>query len=284
MSDAGTGRGRATVVVARRVVPGRDLEFQRWLKRLRRAVEKAPGYAGAAFHPPQAEHPDEWLIAYSFDDAAALERWLDSPARRELIDESSTLIVGEPREQRIAEPTPAGDADTLTLVSSVELQPGTEEEHRARHDTAVAAAERMGGLVRAELLPAVPGVQPETVALFTFRTKDDLDAWLGSSERAASLDAIAPLTAGERTVNVVGGFAGWFGRHDTPGPQRWKQALVVLIGLVPLSIASTLAREVVAPGLPLLAGVVLGVLVNVAILTWLVMPRLTRALGPWLAR
>lgn len=284
MSDAGTGRGRATVVVARRVAPGRDLEFQRWLKRLRRAVEKAPGYAGAAFHPPQAEHPDEWLIAYSFDDAAALERWLDSPERTELIDESSTLIVGEPREQRIAEPTPAGDADTLTLVSSVELRPGTEAAHRARHDEAVAAAERMGGLVRAELLPAVPGVQPETVALFTFRTKDDLDAWLGSSERAASLDAIAPLTAGERTVNVVGGFAGWFGRHDTPGPRRWKQALVVLIGLVPLSIASTLAREVVAPGLPLLAGVVIGVLVNVAILTWLVMPRLTRALGSWLVR
>jgi uncharacterized protein len=284
VSDARADRGRATVVVARRVAPGRDLEFQRWLKRLRRAVEKAPGYAGAAFHPPQAEHPDEWLIAYSFDDAAALDRWLGSPERAELIDESSTLIIGEPREQRIAEPTPAGDADTLTLVSSVELRPGAEEEHRARHDDAVAAAERMGGLVRAELLPAVPGVQPETVALFTFRTKDDLDAWLASDERAASLDAIAPLTAGERTVNVVGGFAGWFGRHDVPGPRRWKQALVVLIGLVPLSIASTLAREVVAPGLPLLVGVVVGVLVNVAILTWLVMPRLTRALGSWLAR
>jgi hypothetical protein len=284
VSDARADRGRATVVVARRVAPGRDLEFQRWLKRLRRAVEKAPGYAGAAFHPPQAQHPDEWLIAYSFDDAAALERWLDSPERAELIDESSTLIRGEPREQRIAEPHPQNDADTLTLVSSVELRPGTEEEHHALHGAAVAAAQRTGGLVRAELLPAVPGVQPETVVLFTFRTKDDLDAWLASDERRASLEAIAPLTAGARTVNVVGGFAGWFGHHDGSGPRRWKQALVVLIGLLPLSIATTLAREAVAPGMPLLAGVVGGVLVNVALLTWLVMPRLTRALGPWLDR
>ena len=125
---------------------------------------------------------------------------------------------------------------------------------------------------------------PETVALLTFRTKDDLDAWLASDARRASLAAIAPLTVGARTVNVVGGFAGWFGQHDGSGPRRWKQALVVLLGLTPLSIASTLAREVVAPGLPLLVGVVVGVLVNVAILTWLVMPRLTRAFGPWLDR
>ena len=73
--------GQATVVISRHVAPGREREFQRWLGRLRRAVEAAPGYAGSSFHPPQADHPDEWLIVYRFVDVDHLDLWLASPTR-----------------------------------------------------------------------------------------------------------------------------------------------------------------------------------------------------------
>lgn len=272
--------GQATVVISRHVAPGREREFQRWLGRLRRAVEAAPGYAGSSFHPPQADHPDEWLIVYRFVDVDHLDLWLASPTRRELVDQGQALIVGEPREQRLAEPS----AGSLTLVSSIQLRPGTEPAFRALHERGVAAARRLGGLVRAELLPAVPGAQPETVALLTFATHDDLDRWLESDERRATLEAMAPYAEGSRTTNVVGGFGGWFGPSAGKQPRRWKQAVAVILALVPVSIAITAVRLAVAPGLPPMVGVGIGAAINVVVLTWVVMPWLTRALGPWLSR
>lgn len=86
---------QATVVISRRVAPGRDLDFQRWLGRLRRAVEQAPGFAGAAFHPPQHEHPGEWLITYRFTDPTSLDQWLSSPVRTELIEATPRRDLGE---------------------------------------------------------------------------------------------------------------------------------------------------------------------------------------------
>jgi len=46
----------------------------------------------------------------------------------------------------------------------------------------------------------------------------------------------------------------------------------------------TLAREALAPQLPLLAAVSVTAVCNVAALTWIVMPLLTAWLRPWLTR
>ena len=46
----------------------------------------------------------------------------------------------------------------------------------------------------------------------------------------------------------------------------------------------TLAREALAPQLPLLAAVSVTAVCNVAALTWIVMPLLTAWLRPWLIR
>jgi antibiotic biosynthesis monooxygenase (ABM) superfamily enzyme len=171
----------------------------------------------------------------------------------------------------------------VTLVSAVRLRAGAEAAHRDLHDLAVAHARRLGGLVRDELVPAIPGVQPETVALLTFRDRPALDRWLGAEERTAALDAMADLVDGERTLTVVGGYAGWFSGAETQ-PPRWKQAVAVMVGLVPVSLLVTLAREQLLPALPLAGAVTITSLSNVVALTWFVMPLLTQALRPWLTR
>src|SRR5271157_378668 len=94
-------------------------------------------------------------------------------------------------EQRIIQP----GSGTVTLISAVRLRPGTEEAHRQLHTEAVAAAQQLGGLIRQELVPAVCGAQPETVALLTFQTRADLDRWLSAPVRRQLLDAMANLTA-----------------------------------------------------------------------------------------
>jgi len=65
-------------------------------------------------------------------------------------------------------------------------------------------------------------------------------------------------------------------------PPKYKMVVVVSAGLYPLVILATLF---VTPHLPLpfLARTLITTVLNVAIMTFVVMPQLTRLLQPWLA-
>jgi antibiotic biosynthesis monooxygenase (ABM) superfamily enzyme len=117
----------------------------------------------------------------------------------------------------------------------------------------------------------------------TLAIRDDLDRWLTSAPRQDVLARMQPLIVGDRTVNVVGGFAGWFTAGPV-APRRWRRALAVFLGLVPVSLLVALVRTALLPHAPLPVGVVLGAAANVVLLTWFVMPTVTRRLEPWLMR
>ena len=220
------------------------------------------------------------MITYRFANPASLDRWLVSPQRLALIEESGALLIAPPVEQRVVEPR----RDGVTLVSSVRVRPGANDAYQALHGQGVAAAQKLGGLVRSELIPPIPAAQDDTVAILTFADRPALDRWVASSERHSVLAAMSELTDGQRTLNVVGDFAGWFGGSSQRPPRRWKQAIVVIAGLIPVALLVTLARQALAPQLPLLAAVSVTAVCNVAALTWIVMPLLTAWLRPWLTR
>lgn len=272
--------GEATVVVSRLVRPGETRNFERWLHRLQRAVEQAPGHVATTVRPPDSDGSSEWVVLYRFRSAGDLDNWLCSAKRLALVEAGAAYLVDQPVEQRILHPGP----DSVTLVSAVRLRHGTAERHRLLHERGVADARQMGGLIRAELIPACVNAQPDTVAVMTFRSRAQLDRWLESAERRAVLDDMAELLDRPRTINIVGGYAGWFAGSGTGGPKRWKQAVAVVAGLIPVSLAVTVVREAVLPAAPTLAVVVINAVVNVVLLTWVVMPVLTRALRSWLAR
>jgi antibiotic biosynthesis monooxygenase (ABM) superfamily enzyme len=273
-------RQPATVLVSRRVHDGEARQFRRWLRRLRRQIRRAPGFLDYRVHPPPTYNDNECVITYRFADAASLDRWLVSPQRLALIEESGALLTAAPVEQRVVEPR----RDGVTLVSSVRVRPGADDAYQALHGQGVAAAQKLGGLLRSELIPPIPAAQDDTVAILTFADRPALDRWLASPERHSVLAAMSELTDGQRTLNMVGDFAGWFGGGSHRPSRRWKQAIVVIAGLIPVALLVTLAREALAPQLPLLAVVSVTAVCNVAALTWIVMPLLTAWLRPWLTR
>lgn len=273
-------RGAPTVVVARQVVPGREPEFERWIRRLSLAASAAPGHVRSDVEPPGPAHPDEWTIVYRFADIGHLRAWLESPERAALIAEGADLIVGPAREQVLALPT-----DTVTAVSSVRVRPEHQETYRELHEEMLTVISTFPGFRRSEVVEPVPGIQDDTVVLFAFDERPQLDAWLASDERRRIVERMAPLVEGDRVVNVLGGFAGWFGTDGASAEvRRWKQAATVLLALAPTTVVVNLARVAVLPDLPLVPAVLLGNLVTVPILTWGIMPQLTRVLDGWLRR
>jgi antibiotic biosynthesis monooxygenase (ABM) superfamily enzyme len=191
------------------------------------------------------------------------------------------LLDGPEREQLVVLDR---HVDPVTAVISVRVDPQHQAEYLELYHQIDDAMSRAPGFVRTELFEPVPGTQEDTVVVFTFDGREHLDAWLTSTERRAILEQMQPYIQAPHTVTVVGGFGGWFDLGGNRTPKSWKQAAVVLLALYPTVLAITLIDNWILPDPWLPVDVLIGNIIGVAILTWLVMPPLTRRLSGWLSR
>jgi antibiotic biosynthesis monooxygenase (ABM) superfamily enzyme len=129
------------------------------------------------------------------------------------------------------------------------------------------------------------GVQDEWTALYRFDSDEHLDAWLESAERQRLLDE------GKRFKNfslkrISAPFGSWFtpsgGEGGGEAPAQWKTALSVLVGLYPTVVLLSLAISELWKKAELWESLLIGNILSVSLLTWAVMPIVTRALRFWL--
>lgn len=80
-----------TVLVARRVQPGREVEFEDWAESLTRAASVFDGFLGAGLLRP-GHTGEDWNVVYRFANAEALARWEDSPIRAKLLAEGERVM------------------------------------------------------------------------------------------------------------------------------------------------------------------------------------------------
>lgn len=281
MTTVNRDRHRPTVIVARQCRPGREREFERWIRRLVAKAADAPGYVDAELQPPNELHPDEWVVVYQFADGGSLETWLRSSTRAALMATGNDLVAGEPREQVVAL---SADSERVTAVSSVRVAPGAADDFRALHEQVLVELAMSPGFLRADLFEPVEGVQDDTVVVLAFDSRANLDHWLQSDERRRILVEMERYTEGDRTVNVVGGFAGWFESMAGMQVKKWKSAVAILLALIPTSLAFTALRLALFPDLAPALATVIGNVVGIFVLTWLLMPLVTRHLDSWLRR
>lgn len=71
-----------TVVVTRRVKPGREPAYEAWLERLIREASVLPGYLGTNVQRPAATGPREYTSVFRFDSVEHLRAFEDSDLRR----------------------------------------------------------------------------------------------------------------------------------------------------------------------------------------------------------
>ncbi|MGB5168021.1 MAG: antibiotic biosynthesis monooxygenase [Acidimicrobiia bacterium] len=273
-----------TVVVARHVNPGSEDDFRAWDRRIRAAAAAHAGFLGSEVQEPNPSHPGEWVTVYSFATVEQLDAWLESEDRKALIEEVQGMIDGPGREQHVAGLRTA--PEPVTVVFSQRIAPHNEAEFVELHDDVVGRLRKFEGFLGSDLLQPVKGVQDEHVIVASFASRADLDRWLESDSRREWLVRTDQLVEGDRTVNVVGGFGGWFpARPDQPeGPKRWKQSIAVFLALFPTSLIITLGRVEAAPNMNVVLSVFIGNVLGILALTYVLMPRVTRWLGSWLTR
>jgi antibiotic biosynthesis monooxygenase (ABM) superfamily enzyme len=273
-------RSVPTSIVSYTVHPDDQAAFGVWINRLLNVVVAAPGYVSAAVHRPDVSHEDQWITIYRFTDRVSLDAWLDSELRMELLAGAEDMIVGDEHIQIVA-----GERSraAVRIVSSYCLTPGTDSEHimaRAILDRSLAT---FPGFVSSETLPPVEGVQRDTVLMLTFDTDEHVRSWIDSPERAIFLEALDPIIEGDLTTNVVGSFGGWFSSTHSDSVKRWKQVVIVLAALVPLSLVVAGLEDWLWPGLARVPAILVADVITIFVLTYLLMPPLTRSASRWLS-
>lgn len=138
--------------------------------------------------------------------------------------------------------------------------------------------------------------------LYRFTGDDTLEAWERSPEREWWLSMGQGFVRSERTKRRTG-IEGWFDEPATgsitvvdaatgatevvTAPPRWKQAVAIWLGFFPLNVGFTYLMNPI-PGwgdvLPIWLRVLITTLVLTPIMTYWVLPWVTRSLRNWLAR
>jgi len=93
VSDGGTGvlPSPVSAVISTRIKPGQEVAYRGWEQRIAAAQSKAPGFQGYRFEPPVPGVQDDWLAIVRFDTEPNLQAWLDSAARRTLLDDATAF-------------------------------------------------------------------------------------------------------------------------------------------------------------------------------------------------
>lgn len=90
-----------TIVVRRKVRPGREAEYEAWLHRLTQgAAEQFAGYLGAEFHRPSGPS-GEYRSVFRFDSLAHLDAFEQSDFRARMLEEGAPLFAADAAWQRL---------------------------------------------------------------------------------------------------------------------------------------------------------------------------------------
>ncbi|WP_433131883.1 antibiotic biosynthesis monooxygenase [Micromonospora sp. CA-240977] len=179
----------------------------------------------------------------------------------------------------------------VTVAIARRVDPARSSEMVAWMRAGTALAEAFPGFLGAGWVQSGPG-SAEWHMLYRFADAETLRRWEESPQRhwwLSSAQGIVEHTRVERRTGIEGWFDPPLEHSVDPvepvgpaSPPRWKQAVTIWLAFFPLSLSATLLTSHFLAAVPLAARVLLMTLCLTPLMTYLVLPRITRALHGWL--
>lgn len=274
-----------TVIASQRVREERLAEYRRAQDEIGELVRNQPGFLGTEVIPPVAGLQEDWVAIFRFDSNGSLQRWLNHPERRRLVDRIGGTLAEPASYQVVADdeskPTPA------TAVFSHRIRPGRESEFSRWKQRIIRARSRFPGYLGSEMFEPVPGVQEDWIDIVRFDTAAHLDEWLRSEERRRLVGEAEKFSEKIEARPLATGLESWFRLDGRTGGEAdstpvWKQSLLVLLALYPTVMLLQFTVDPWLASVPLPIRILVGNVIGVALLAWVLLPRLTRWMGFWL--
>ena len=171
---------------------------------------------------------------------------------------------------------------SIHVAITRQVRPGCEAEFQQGLREFFQTSFAHGGVLGASMLIPPPGSDSREFGILrTFANEKERDAFYASPMFKAWEERARTLTEGEPVYRQLHGLEAWF-RSPTNPPPRWKMAVATFLGVFPVAMLLGLT---IGPRIQSWPFVFRNAAFNacvVALLTWVVMPLVTRALHSWL--
>ena len=173
----------------------------------------------------------------------------------------------------------------VTAVITHLVKPGREKGYEEWMRGIIPVAKTFKGHLGVNILRPQKGVHPEYIIVLHFDHHENLQAWLKSDVRREWIERAQPLIQESEDIQVLTGLETWFELPRRPPkspPKRYKMALLTWLAVfLTLATVRYLLSPLLVPVPELLAQVItIGIVVW--ILTYILMPQLTRLFYKWL--
>ena len=182
------------------------------------------------------------------------------------------------------------EKDYASLVVEHTIPRGKGLSFRWWHLKLTQSARGFEGYVRTDLCAPVRGTQEmKWYSIVHFDTPEHLNKWMKSRDRESMIGSGSQVFSSYRFMSFATGLEGWFSSQSGAeqfgsGPPAWKQNLSVVLGLYPVVMIQTLVFGAlgIMQGWSLPSSMVVNNLITSSILTWGVMPLVSKIMRFWL--
>ncbi|MFT3840724.1 MAG: antibiotic biosynthesis monooxygenase [Myxococcaceae bacterium] len=175
--------------------------------------------------------------------------------------------------------------ESVTVVTTRRVKPGCEAAFEEWLEGIGQVAAQFPGLLGRRITRPAEHDRPEYVIVFKFDSYPHLRAYTESPQRLQWLKKVEPLVLEPFKETYLSGLETWFTLPAQPSlapPPRYKMAAVTGLVVYPLSMGlSALMKPWLAGWPPPLASLCVTVAM-IGLMTWVLMPRVTRLFKFWL--
>jgi antibiotic biosynthesis monooxygenase (ABM) superfamily enzyme len=179
------------------------------------------------------------------------------------------------------------DNDAVTFLISRTVKPGQESAYEQLLNEFSKEAQKFPGYVGANFIRPTSKSRPEFVTILRFSSEDLLAKWQQSTPHKRLVSEIELIAKGPASMQRVSGLEVWFtpaGVTAATAPSPHKMALVLFSVVYVLSCVLIPLVNQFGSDWPIYARLLVSVGLQVGLMTYVIMPRVTRLLAPWLFR
>jgi len=93
--------GPVTVSISRRVLPGREAEYEDWVRRIIAAASDFTGHLGVNVLRPSGKTDGRYVLIYRFDSWEHCQIWEKSETRANFVAELDGIVAGEAETRKV---------------------------------------------------------------------------------------------------------------------------------------------------------------------------------------
>ncbi|WP_427159308.1 antibiotic biosynthesis monooxygenase [Aliinostoc sp. HNIBRCY26] len=164
------------------------------------------------------------------------------------------------------------------------VKPGSETAFEEATKGVILAASTFPGYLGSDVLyPS--SKRGEWQLILRFDTPEHLQEWETSPICQGWIARADALTVNEARVTRVNSLEAWFTLPEIPNavpPPKWKTAIVSAVGIYPVSYFMPGVLRPIIGGLPLWLATLINISITMPLMTWVIMPQVTRLFKGWL--